>query len=135
MVAARCPVCGKTMARLARHMRVKHQLITNAHEPDTLPEFLKMLLSIGLTPDEWKLLHEKHAAIKQFIATGVNLPPLIFATFFQVFQSYKQTSAPKIIIQDSPYNYVTTVAQNDKKSIRRDKGRSRDGGSDCAIIA
>jgi len=56
----RCTLCDKEVVKLPRHMKIKHHIQTKHHtEPNTLKDFIKMIVLFPISPKHWKIICKK----------------------------------------------------------------------------
>jgi len=107
-----CPICGKELKRLGRHLQFTHKLVTASSTPSTLKEFLLVCQAFPFTNKEWHIILENTKAISDFIEKDIALSPEIFPTCYQVFERYRSSNKPKIILtQHHLYKHVTSPSE------------------------
>jgi len=97
-VKSQCPLCCKEYKRLGRHLQFTHQLITASSVPSTLKEFLLVCKAFPFSNQEWGIVLQNSSQIADYIDKDTPLPAAVFATCYQVFDRYRASAHPKLIL-------------------------------------
>ena len=84
-----CTYCGKSVARLVRHMQTIHKINLHSLPPPTnLKDFAILLAQFPLSIDEWNhlLINSRH--LDKFIREGEQLPSDISKILYLGLQQY-----------------------------------------------
>lgn len=86
-----CSLCGKFVVKLSRHLRLIHKVQSRNHMlPQTLKEFVEMIILFPITSDHWKVLCKHKNSIINYLENDTPLSNDIFSIVYQAFQLYKK---------------------------------------------
>ncbi len=125
-----CPICNRSVIRLANHLRKIHQLYYKTTEPSTLKQFIQWLRLITVTPHDWEYIRRHRKKLDKFCSHEQALPTKLFQLVYTNMERYKAMKGSKLVIlentlqpataQEKPqYIYKQTMPKVMKKTKKR----------------
>ena len=93
-----CPICGRSLVRLANHLRKVHNLFYNTTQPATLKEFIHLLKHFPISPPEWEYITKHKKQLARFCKSDEILPSKLFQVVYRNFDRYRSGRAPKLVL-------------------------------------
>ena len=93
-----CPICGRSLVRLANHLRKVHNLFYNTTQPTTLKEFIYLLKHFPISPPEWEYIMKHKKQLDRFCKSNEILPTKLFQVIYKNFDLYRSGRAPKLVL-------------------------------------
>lgn len=89
-----CSLCGKPVVKLSRHLRLIHRVKARNHMiPQTLKEFVEMIILFPISPVNWKVVCQQKKFIIDYLKKDTPLSNDIFSIVYQSFQVYKESKS------------------------------------------
>ena len=87
-----CTICEKQVLQLSRHVRLKHHIHPyNRMIPQTLREFVEMIVLFPIALTDWKLICKQRESIIAYLENDTPLPSDIFSIVYQAYDQYKKS--------------------------------------------
>ncbi len=136
-----CPVCGKSLKRLTRHLNHAHKSTARSKEATTMQEFAQLCQLIPVTNDEWSILWKYQKDINKLAKSrSYQLPTRVFSVFYTAFEKYQNSPRPKLLINDvqqlkiqSPRGDRVGDGERHRPDIQRDGYEQRDERSGVRV--
>ena len=111
-----CPICGRSLVRLANHLRKVHNLFYNTTQPTTLKEFIYLLKHFPISPPEWEYITKHRKQLTRFCKSNEILPTKLFQVIYKNFDLYRSGRAPKLVLLNGlfPANMPERSQDNQK---------------------
>ena len=111
-----CPICGRSLVRLANHLRKVHNLFYNTTQPTTLKEFIHLLKHFPISPEEWEYITKHKKQLDRFCKSNEILPTKLFQVIYKNFDLYRSGRAPKLVLLNGlfPANKLEVSKDNQK---------------------
>ncbi len=112
-----CPICERSVVRVASHLRKVHHVYHKTNEPKTLKEYIQLLKLFNVSPSDWDYIRKHHRQLTRFYKEDQKLPGKVFQTLYMNFEKYRASKGPKLVILDGvmPFQKTTTI-KNENKS-------------------
>ncbi len=102
-----CPICNRSVIRLANHLRKIHQLYYKTTEPSTLKQFIQWLRLITVTPHDWEYIRRHRKELDKFCSHDQALPTKLFQLVYTNMERYKAMKGSKLVILENTLQSAT----------------------------
>ena len=104
-----CPVCNRSLIRLASHLRKVHNLFYNTIQPSTLSEFIQLLKLFPLDAEDWMYLRKHRKELERYQKSGELLPNKVFQVLYNTFDKYRSKPGPKLVVLNGLFPALSSV--------------------------
>ena len=90
-----CHFCNKDFARLKQHLKIKHDIMTDKFEPNTLKSFV-LLLNVLPTS---QMIMQQQSIIHEYLKGNIDLPRELYCEIDRCFAEYKKRRDIKPVLK------------------------------------
>ena len=112
-----CHFCNKDFARLKQHLKIKHGVMTDTFEPNTLKSFVLLL---NVLPTSQMIMRQQNI-INDYLKGNVDLPRELYCEIDRCFVEYKKRRNVKPVLNVGQPKKLKRAYQKEQDASSRDE--------------